>query len=314
MPGIPLSLGPALGCPERIDEVGVSMQRILFPTDFTAHAERAQAYALALARRLDAEIELFTSVYLSPVPVGPYTYAPPTDYLARSREVARNALAAAASSLEGQGVRASFRLADSDPSVAICERAQEGEADLSVMGTVGRTGLRHLFIGSVAERTARLAPCPVLTAHAESPEPGDLQTLLVMTDFSECAEAALDWARALAAKTGGRIVRLHSYALPSALWADATPIGDSLLDSLREAAEGALSGLARRVKGCPVETIATHLLPERAALDLADERGADMIVLGTRGRTGLAHVALGSTAERVIRLADPPVVTVKVDG
>ncbi len=93
------------------------MRRILFPTDFTEHAERAQAYALALARRFDAEVELLTSVYVSPVPVGPYTYAPPRDYLERSREVARAALEEAARAFSEQGVRATCRLADRDPSL-----------------------------------------------------------------------------------------------------------------------------------------------------------------------------------------------------
>lgn len=287
------------------------MRRILFPTDFTEHAERAQAYALALARRFDTEVELLTSVYVSPVPVGPYTYAPPRDYLERSREVARAALEEAARAFSEQGVRATCRLADRDPSLAICERAEEWDAELIVMGTVGRTGLRHLFIGSVAERTARLAPCPVLTAHAESPKPGNLQNVMVLTDFSDSANEALLWARSLVRETEGRLLLVHSYALPSALWADGTPLGDSLLESLRQAAEQALADAAGRVDDCPVETLATHVLPERAALDIAVERGSELIVLGTRGHTGLARAALGSTAERVIRLSAPPVVTVK---
>ena len=112
-------------------------------------------------------------------------------------------------------------------------------------------------------------------------------------------------------KTEGRLLLVHSYALPSALWADGTPLGDSLLESLRQAAEQALADAAGRVDGCPVETLATHVLPERAVLDIAEERGCELIVLGSRGRTGLARAALGSTAERVIRLSAPPVVTVK---
>lgn len=289
------------------------MERILFPTDFTAHAERARSYALALARLYGARVELLTSVYISPLPVGPYTYAPPTDYLERSREVARTALEESASAFTEAGVDATWNVAGEAPATAICDRAREWDADLIVMGTFGHTGLRHLFLGSVAERTARLAPCPVLTAHEESPEPGALQTLLVMTDFSACADAALGWARALARKTKGKLVLAHSYALPAALWPDAYPAGETVVESLRESAGTALAARAERVKDCPVETVATHLPAEQAALSLAEERGAELVVLGTRGRTGLAHVALGSTAERVIRLANTPVVTVKTD-
>jgi nucleotide-binding universal stress UspA family protein len=288
------------------------MQRILFPTDFTDHAERAQAYALALARRFGAEVELLTSVYLSPVPVGPYTYPLPADYLSSSRDAARKALEEVTAAFSEQGVRASFQLANQDPATAITERAREWGADLIVMGTVGRTGLRHLFMGSVAERTARLAPCPVLTAHAGSPEPGEFQSLLVMTDFSACADAALEWARSLAEQTGGRLTLAHSYAFPIAQWGDSSYVSDSMLESVRQGAEQALSSLAGSVKGCPIDTVTTFQLATRAALDIVEERNIDLIVLGTRGLSGLAHVTLGSTAERIIRLSDVPVVTVKV--
>ena len=290
------------------------MQRILFPTDFTDHAGRARAYALALARCFDAEVELLTSVYLSPVPVGPYTYPLPVDYLSNSREAVRKALEEETASFSEQGVRASCQLADQDPATAITERAREWGADLIVMGTVGRTGLRHLFMGSVAERTARLAPCPVLTAHAGSPEPGDLRSLLVMTDFSACADAALEWARSLAEQTGGRLTLAHSYALPMTQWGDASFDGDSMLESIRQGAKQALSSLAQSVEGCPVDTVTIHQLPTRAALDIAEERDIELIVLGTRGLSGVAHVTLGSTAERIIRFSDVPVVTVKVAG
>ena len=290
------------------------MQRILFPTDFTDHAGRARAYALALARRFGAEVELLTSVYLSPVPVGPYGYALPIDYLSSSREAARKALEEETATFSEQGVRTSCRLADREPATAITERAREWGADLIVMGTVGRTGLRHLFMGSVAERTARLAPCPVLTAHAGSPEPGDLRNLLVMTDFSACADAALEWARSLAEQTSGRLTLAHSYALPVAQWGDANFVSDSMLESIRQGADQALSSLAQSVEGCPVETVIAHQHAARAALDIAEQRDIELIVLGTRGLSGLAHVALGSTAERVIRLSGVPVVTVKVAG
>ncbi len=133
-----------------------------------------------------------------------------------------------------------------------------------------------------------------------------------MTDFSACADAALEWARLLAGQTGGRLTLAHSYALPMTQWGDASFVSDSMLESIRQGAEQALSSLAQSVEGCPVDTVTSYQLATRAAQDIAEERDIELIVLGTRGLSGLAHVTLGSTAERIIRFSDVPVVTVKV--
>src|SRR5262249_37851890 len=182
-----------------------AVQRILVATDFSPHADRALEWGAALARRFAAELQLVTSVFALPMAPAAPGYAMPTDYLRGAREAADRRLHELVGSLERQGLRAGYAVLHEDPSSGICARAKEVRADLVAMGTRGRSGLGHVLLGSVAERVARLAPCPVLTVHAEVALPAPLRKLLVPTDFSPPAERALQLARSLV-EPGGSLV------------------------------------------------------------------------------------------------------------
>ena len=139
------------------------MQRILIATDFSPHADRALEWATALARRFSAELELVTSVFALPMAPTAPGYAMPADYLRGAREAADRRLDELVTGLAKQGLRARYTILHEDPSSGICARAKEVGADLLALGTRGRSGLAHVLLGSVAERTIRSAPCPVLT-------------------------------------------------------------------------------------------------------------------------------------------------------
>jgi nucleotide-binding universal stress UspA family protein len=85
----------------------------------------------------------------------------------------------------------------------------------------------------------------------------------------------------------------------------------SILAAIEKSAREKLASIAKSLVGCAVETVVSHGRPDVAILDTAESAKADLIVMGTRGRTGLAHVVLGSTAERVLRRSHLPVVTLK---
>jgi nucleotide-binding universal stress UspA family protein len=139
----------------------------LVPYDFSEHAEAALATALDLAGRLDAAVHLlhvieppvFTYPAFEAAPI-----APPS--MLDVRAAAQKSLEDVASA-RGQRARLETHVVEG-ASIAemIGESADELGADLIVMGTHGRTGLAHVFLGSVAERTLRRAPCPVLTVRA----------------------------------------------------------------------------------------------------------------------------------------------------
>lgn len=144
-----------------------SFKNILVPTDFSPAADRALDEALGLARAFGARVTLF-HVYQLPPPV-------PDGELAYGSEVIDALERAAGAQLErarrdaerraGEGVPISARAVLGGPSDEILAQVQRGGHDLVVMGTHGRTGIRRLLIGSVAERVVRLSTAPVLTVH-----------------------------------------------------------------------------------------------------------------------------------------------------
>lgn len=138
-------------------------RRFLVPYDFSVHAQAALERASDLAERLGATLHLVHVVQHPDFALSAFTSEAasfPTDLIGFRNEVAE-ALGKMAVSLPVQAeahVVESHRVSD-----AIVEEARKQVADLVVMGTHGRTGLAHVFLGSVAERTLRDAPCPVLT-------------------------------------------------------------------------------------------------------------------------------------------------------
>jgi nucleotide-binding universal stress UspA family protein len=283
------------------------ISRILVATDFSPHADRALDWATALARRFSAELEIATSVYVVPFAAMPAGYGMPPDYLRGVRDAADRRLGEIAARISADGLRVHHTVVHEDPSSGICALAREKRADLVALGTRGRAGLAHVLLGSVAERVARLAPCPVLTVHSQVPPPRALKKLLVPTDFSEPASAALALARQLL-EPGGVLVLAH--AIPPVL-APGDP-GVPLADPRSEAwARAEYEKIRPTLAGVSAEFDLRYGAADSAVLDAAARHEADAIVIGTQGRTGLAHAFLGSVAERVIRRASLPVFSAK---
>jgi nucleotide-binding universal stress UspA family protein len=140
-----------------------------------------------------------------------------------------------------------------------------------------------------------------------------VRTILVPTDFSEHAEEAIVRAIELARAVSAKIVVLHSYWV-SVARASPDLIPSDLIDRIREAGRAELEKLEKRVAQAGVECEARLVFQPAvpAILDEVDALPADLVVMGTQGLTGLKHVLLGSIAERIVRLAHCPVMTVKV--
>ncbi|MFI5315613.1 MAG: universal stress protein [Myxococcota bacterium] len=283
------------------------MKRILVATDFSPHAQRALEWATALARRFSAELELVTSIYVVPFAAAPSGYGMPADYLRGVRDAADSRLAELAARLTAEGLRVHYTVLHEDPSSGICALARETKADLLALGTRGRAGLAHVLLGSVAERAARLAPCPVLTVHAGVSAPRPLRKLLVATDFSQAAREALELARGLV-EPGGSLVLAHAIPPVMGPGDPAVPLPDPTSEAW---ARGQYEALLPTLAGVSCEFDLRFGQPDSSLLAAAAEHRADAIAMGTVGRTGLAHVFLGSVAERVIRSAPLPVFSVK---
>jgi nucleotide-binding universal stress UspA family protein len=146
-----------------------------------------------------------------------------------------------------------------------------------------------------------------------------IRKILVPTDFSEDAESAVNAAKGLASDVGAEIILLHAYrvdlplATPSLGGGYALPPG--FYEELRAQAVTHVEKIASEVTAAGVKTtgIAVEERAVVAILEEAKRHSVDLIVMGTRGLTGLKHLAFGSVAERVIREASCPVLTVKAE-
>ena len=141
--------------------------------------------------------------------------------------------------------------------------------------------------------------------------------ILVPVDFSPTSESAIDHAQELSARLDAPIELLHVVEDPisSGAWEpDATYLTiPELLDRFVEEAGRRLGEIKTRLldAGVSVETRVVTGAPARGIVHAAQEDGCDLIVMGTHGRTGLSHMLMGSVAERVIRTAECPVLTVR---
>ena len=145
-----------------------------------------------------------------------------------------------------------------------------------------------------------------------------LRTILLPTDFSECAECALPYAADFARQAGARLLCLHVVepTVPAVGYGAAgepLPPADLLAGQAEAAAAGELPRLAARGEcaGLEVEEVVAHGEAASEIVRVARERGCDLIVISSRGRTGLGRMLFGSTAESVVRHAHCPVLVVK---
>ena len=142
--------------------------------------------------------------------------------------------------------------------------------------------------------------------------------VLVPLDFSEESDAALEYAAGLAERVGASLHLLHVYEDPmmtsGALAADMyVPISDDLRETLLADARTRLVERANKLPDRVHPTTDVYTGPVASAITaFANEQHIDLIVMGTHGRGGMAHLLLGSVAERVVRTAPCPVLTVRV--
>ena len=141
-----------------------------------------------------------------------------------------------------------------------------------------------------------------------------IKRILLATDFSRWAKRAEDYACALACSWRASLTVLSVAEFPPGLNPD-YPVNQQYLADLLKNASSQLVDLKGRAerRGIAVTTRVATGIPSEEVVTVARAEDSDLIVVGTRGKTGLAHVLLGSTAERVIRGAPCPVLTVRME-
>ena len=140
------------------------------------------------------------------------------------------------------------------------------------------------------------------------------RNLLCPIDFSDVSNHAFKIATDLAATFKANLHVMHVFQMPaSSIPEGAYEVPDDMEDSIRDHFSKRLDELVK-IHSTPGINITTSLhtgFPHIEIIDSANETNADMIVMGTHGRTGFSQVLLGSVAERVIRTSDIPVLTIR---
>ncbi|MHC3437276.1 universal stress protein [Natrialbaceae archaeon A-gly3] len=280
--------------------------RILIPTDGSEGATAALEYAIDLAHDRGATLHV---LYVVDTTRDGLT-ATEEDVLAVYERNGRETVEAAAERAVDRGVSAIEAVERGDPHEAIHEYAAEKDIDLLVMGTRGRQGLERFFLGSVAERVVRTSEVPVLTVQAGAGGSYPLEDVLIATDGSECARAAIERGSSLA--VDGATVHLLSVVDVAAVGGDVAT--GELLEGLEATARESLEDGRDVATAAGVGNVVSTLEVGRVAPEItsyAQAQDVDAIVVGTHGRRGVERYLMGSVAERVVRTADRPVVTVR---
>jgi nucleotide-binding universal stress UspA family protein len=149
--------------------MAIKIERILVPLDFSEHAAPVLEWAAHLAEEHGSRLILLHAYHL-PVEFQQLegAYLPP-DFWANVKSEAEQSLARYVEELAGRGLQIDTVVCEGYAATAIVEAAASRSVDLIVIGTHGLSGLKHLLLGSIAERVVQKAPCPVLTVKAPAP-------------------------------------------------------------------------------------------------------------------------------------------------
>jgi nucleotide-binding universal stress UspA family protein len=195
--------------------------------------------------------------------------------------------------------------------------AADDPGDLIVIGSRGSGAYHRHLLGSTADRIVRLAGCPVLTITPDGiPGGGPIRRVVVGVDFSSDSDAALDAAAAIVGE-GGTIIGVHA-SPPPVVVSDGpvTPLPDVDIDQMLDDARAGLEERMAERLPASIERIAvaSPLYPVHAIEDAVREHDGQLVAVGTRGRTGLARMLLGSVSERVLHHVPCPTLVVHRRG
>lgn len=287
-------------------------KHIYVPVDFSKYSDRAVRLALVLAEQNGAEVTLVHAMTLFHSDSDDADELREYERMVKKQEARRMRLLQQHNKTgkdRGVTVNAHLIRGFSAPDTLL-EFARENDFDLIVMGTHGRTGLKKWVYGSVAEKIVRLSPLPVLTTQHDLPDE-NFERLLVPVDFSEHARHAVNAGVEMARLLGAKVDFLHviDQGIHPAYYAAGIESRLKLDPDLEQRSKKEL----QKFTGTPEEAGDFTILEGRAFEKItahAKKTGADMIVMATRGLSGLDQFLIGSTTERVVPLAPCPVLTV----
>jgi nucleotide-binding universal stress UspA family protein len=287
--------------------------KVLVPVDFSPPSTVAVNHAVELARRFRAKLAMLHVI--EPATALMYTFPTESEAAEKKRVQRAERMLAAMLSPEDQDdldVETAVPVGDIESEIASAVRNQH--ADIVVMGTHGRGLIGRWIIGSVAQAMLRKLEVPILTV-CHSTRPLSFKRVLFATDFSGASAEGLEFAVNLAATLNAELMVAHildtrplvSYETP-----EMAAVFDAEQQRFMKEAETAFKQLEsdarnRKVK---LETVLAEGIPADAIVRIADENRVDFIVLAVTRKSRMDRILLGTTAEKVIRDAHVPVLSV----
>lgn len=292
------------------DDSGVTFRNILHLTDFSGCSDAALAWAMSIARAHEAKLSVLhvvvpdALVYMTP--------SSPTVATEIQEEWANREMQRIEERLADLG-HATMVTRGTDVWPAVDLKLKELESDLIVLGTHGRTGLRKILMGSVAERVLRSSAVPVMTVgpavDRELGGDGKFHRVLLATDFAAGSAEAAGYAIAFAQRDEAKLVLVHACKQnkQNGSTKRSEPSVAEVMHRLGETIPCADSLRYRP------ETLVEYGEPGARIVDVAKRKEADLIVMGIRKANNLfatTHLDVG-TVHNVVAQAPCPVLTVR---
>ena len=298
--------------------------KILLATDGSEEATLAARSAADMATKTASELHV---VYATPIPLA---IDPTTDVLRASQEAKESERRRAHKFLDEQlkqveaagGSVTQSHVRMGRPDEEIVTLAEELGAGLIIMGSRGWGGIRRALMGSVSDSVVRHAHCPVMVVRGERREEEEAAStfptkILLATDGSEEATLAARTAADIAQKTESELHVLHTGGVP--VYIDPGPEAlrvahGAAEETVRREAQGVLDAQAEQIEAGGGKVTRTHVRlgrPDEEIVILADEIGAGLVMMGSRGLGGIRRLLLGSVSDSVVRHAHCPVMVVR---
>lgn len=288
----------------------VHTEKLLLATDGSLFSEGAIREAIRLAKKCSSKLSA-----LSVIETNPEYAAIAPQLLEKAEKAAREHLESVKAQAKKEGVDCSTSILEGEDSYNyIAEEAAKNKIAMIILGRRGRTGLKRLAMGSTAARVIGHAPCNVLVVPKAAIV--EFKSIVVATDGSPYSTAAASEAIGIAKKNSSKLTVISvvpaELATPTDVDFAATGL-ELLAEKEMQAAEKNAKAVkeAAQKEGVAVQAFVMTGKPADAIIETAKEKNADLIIVGSHGRTGIERLLMGSVAERVIVMSSCAVLVVK---
>ncbi len=287
------------------------LKTILVGVDFSECSRRALEQAVRLARWNNAQLSLIHVQDSSELELAGVEFPPPVDELrARHRE---RAIAQLTEWAEQSGVpaQASREVINGSPLEVLLQASQRRRADLLVLGATGESSL-PCGTGTLATKCLRKASTKVMLVNANQVRP--YRRVLACVDFSEASRVAVAQALHVADQDQAELHLLHVFRAEWQIWNFHQPM--PALSEFEKNYRAIMENNLRHFVAVPPRIMASYSVTAAEThgagiADYAHRVGADLVVLGSKGRTNLKYVLLGSTVERMLKKIASSVLVVR---